>query len=133
MAHEPQCTAESAAIDEQKAALQAEYKQTHAVFDGNWISLRATFSPAPVGSQPPEETTLTTASSPMAVELLTLKDEHSDNVKSVAFSPDSRRIVTGGHDATAKGGDAKSGKELRTLKGRSDSVESSALSPNRRR
>jgi hypothetical protein len=46
-ASEPQCNAESAAIDEEKAALQAEYKQTHAAFDGEWISLRATVSPAP--------------------------------------------------------------------------------------
>ena len=44
---EPQCNAESAAIDEEKAALQAEYKQTHAAFDGKWISLRASVSPAP--------------------------------------------------------------------------------------
>jgi hypothetical protein len=46
-ASEPQCSAESAAIDEEKAALQAQYKQTHAAFDGKWISLRATVSPAP--------------------------------------------------------------------------------------
>ena len=52
-ASEPQCSAESAAIDEQKAALQAEYKQTHAVFDGTWISLRASVSPAP--QKPPKK------------------------------------------------------------------------------
>jgi hypothetical protein len=46
-ATEPQCNAESAAIDEEKASLQAEYEQTHAAFDGQWISLRATVSPAP--------------------------------------------------------------------------------------
>ena len=46
-ASEPQCSAESATIEEEKAALQVEYKQTHAVFDGKWISLRATVSPAP--------------------------------------------------------------------------------------
>src|SRR4029077_4437556 len=46
-ASDSQCSAESAAIDEEKAALQAEYKQTHARFDGKWISLRATMSPAP--------------------------------------------------------------------------------------
>lgn len=38
---------ESAAIETEKTALETEYKQTHAVFDGNWISLRATVSPAP--------------------------------------------------------------------------------------
>ena len=46
-ASEPQCSAESAAIDAEKTALQAEYKQTHAVFDGKWISIRASVSPAP--------------------------------------------------------------------------------------
>jgi hypothetical protein len=46
-ASEPQCSAEAAAIDEEKAALQAEYKQTHAAFDGKWISLRVSVSPAP--------------------------------------------------------------------------------------
>ena len=46
-ASDPQCSAESAAIDEEKAALQAEYKQTHAAFDGKWISLRASVSPVP--------------------------------------------------------------------------------------
>ena len=44
---DPQCSAESASIDKEKATLEAEYKQTHARFDGNWISLRATVSPAP--------------------------------------------------------------------------------------
>jgi hypothetical protein len=48
-ASDTQCSAESAAIDAEKAALQAEYKQTHAVFDGTWISLHATVSPAPKG------------------------------------------------------------------------------------
>jgi hypothetical protein len=47
LASEPQCSAESAALDTEKAALQAEYKQTHAVFDGTWISIRASVSPAP--------------------------------------------------------------------------------------
>jgi hypothetical protein len=46
-ASDPQCSAESTAIDAEKTALQAEYKQTHAAFDGTWISLRATISPAP--------------------------------------------------------------------------------------
>jgi hypothetical protein len=42
-----QCKSESTAIEQQKAALEAEYKQTHAAFDGKWISLHATVSPAP--------------------------------------------------------------------------------------
>jgi len=50
-ASDPQCSAELAAIDEEKASLQAEYRQTHAAFDGQWISLRVTVSPAPKKSQ----------------------------------------------------------------------------------
>ena len=46
-ASDPQCSAESAAIDAEKASLQAEYKQTHAVFDGTWISIPVTVSPRP--------------------------------------------------------------------------------------
>jgi hypothetical protein len=46
-AFEPQCSAEAAAIDAEKDALQSEYKETHARFDGKWISLRVTASPAP--------------------------------------------------------------------------------------
>ena len=46
-ASDPQCSAELAAIDAQKASLQAEYKQTHAVFDGTWISIPVTVSPRP--------------------------------------------------------------------------------------
>ncbi|MEY2491036.1 MAG: hypothetical protein QOC70_2978 [Verrucomicrobiota bacterium] len=45
-ASDPQCSAEAAAIDAEKSALQAEYKQTHAAFDGNWISIPIS-SPAP--------------------------------------------------------------------------------------
>jgi hypothetical protein len=46
-ASEPTCSSESAAIDTEKAALQVEYEQTHsAFFDGMWISLRASVSPA---------------------------------------------------------------------------------------
>ena len=46
-ASDPQCSAEWAAIDVEKTALQAEYKQTHAVFDGTWISIPVAVSPRP--------------------------------------------------------------------------------------
>jgi hypothetical protein len=46
-ASDSQCNIESAAIEEEKTALQADYKQTHAAFDEKLISLRATVSPAP--------------------------------------------------------------------------------------
>ena len=46
-ASDPQCKAESAAIEAEKAALEVEYEQTHDVFDRKWISLSATVSPIP--------------------------------------------------------------------------------------
>lgn len=47
-ASDSQCSSESAAIEQEKASLEAEYAQTHAAFDGKWISLPVTsISPAP--------------------------------------------------------------------------------------
>jgi WD40 repeat protein len=48
----------------------------------------------------------------------------------VAFSPDSRRIVTGSQDKTAKVWDAATGQELLTLKGHTGGVRSVAFSPD---
>ena len=52
----------------------------------------------------------------MERELLTLKG-HSGGVDSVAFSPDGRRVATGGVDHTAKVWETTNGTELFTLKG----------------
>jgi len=46
-ASDPQCSAESAAIDVEKTALEADYKRTHAWSDGTWISIPVSVSPAP--------------------------------------------------------------------------------------
>jgi hypothetical protein len=37
---DPQCHEEAAAIEAEKVTLESEYKETHARFDGQWISLR---------------------------------------------------------------------------------------------
>jgi WD40 repeat protein len=58
---------------------------------------------------------------------------HSDVIKSVAFSPDGQRIVTGSDDQTAKVWDAASGRELLTLTGHSDVIKFVALSPDGQR
>ena len=63
---------------------------------------------------------------------LTLKGR-SAAMKSVAFSRDSRRLITGSHDGTAIIWDAVSGKELLRLKGHSGAVSSVAFSPDGRR
>ena len=53
---------------------------------------------------------------PAASETLTLKG-HTNEVTSVAFSPDGKRIVSGSRDNTVKVWDAASGQETLTLKG----------------
>jgi len=62
-------------------------------------------------------------------ELLTLKG-HTNDVRSVCFSPDGSRIVTGSFDKTAKVWDAKTGAELLTLKGHTERVNSVRFSPD---
>ena len=52
---------------------------------------------------------------------------------SVAFSPDSQRIVTGGVDNTANLWEAASGREVLTLKGHSAAIHSVAFSPDGQR
>ena len=65
---------------------------------------------------------------------LTLKG-HSDVVRSVAFSPDGKRLASGSRDNTIKLWDTATGKELLTLKGHSEYayVWSVAFSPDGKR
>ena len=55
---------------------------------------------------------------------------HSDDVISVAYSPDGKKIVSGSSDKTIKIWDAKKGECLKTLEGHSDGVISVAYSPD---
>jgi WD40 repeat protein len=66
-------------------------------------------------------------------ETLTLKG-HSSTVESVSFSPDGKRIVTGGGGSgTVKVWDAQTGQETLTLKGHSGWVHSVSFSPDGKR
>src|SRR5207248_8896537 len=49
----------------------------------------------------------------------------------VAFSPDGRRLVTGGKENTVKIWDVQTGKELHTLRGHNGDVYTVAFSPDR--
>ncbi len=55
---------------------------------------------------------------------------HTDHVTCGAYSPDGRRVVTGGQDRTARVWDAESGRELAVLRGHEDALTTVAFSPD---
>ena len=55
---------------------------------------------------------------------------HSDEVNSVAYSPDGTKIISGSFDKTIKIWDANTGECLETLEGHSGSVKSVSYSPD---
>jgi hypothetical protein len=55
---------------------------------------------------------------------------HTDEVNSVAYRPDGRRIISGSCDSTIRIWDAESGRELQTLTGYTGTVWAVAYSPN---
>src|SRR5262245_54428409 len=65
-------------------------------------------------------------------DLLTLKG-HIQNVSSVTFSPDGKRLASGSPDRTVKLWDAVTGQELLTLQGHGGVVSSVAFSPDGKR
>jgi formylglycine-generating enzyme required for sulfatase activity len=66
-------------------------------------------------------------------ETIVILKGHSEEVISVAFSPDGKQIVSGSRDATAKVWDAETGQLSLTLTGHAHIVESVAFSPDGKR
>jgi len=59
--------------------------------------------------------------------------DHTDGIKTAAFSPDGHRVLTGSYDQTARLWDSEDGKLLLIIRGHTGSVNSVAFSPDGKR
>ena len=67
---------------------------------------------------------------PAAGQLVWTAEGHTDNVLSVAFSPDGKYLASGSSDNTVRLWDVTTGEEVRRFDGHTNSVKSVAFSPD---
>ncbi|MBX7220183.1 MAG: WD40 repeat domain-containing protein [Blastocatellia bacterium] len=79
-------------------------------------------------AQAKEPVSFAKSSIPVKKEVLRL-EAHNDHVRSVAISPDSTLVATGGEDSLVKLWDLASGKQIRTFSGHSNWVSSLLFVP----
>jgi WD40 repeat protein/tRNA A-37 threonylcarbamoyl transferase component Bud32 len=70
------------------------------------------------------------STTPPAGTRLYLYHGHSERVFALAWSPDGRRLVSGGYDHTLQVWDASNGREIFTYRGHSEPVRTAAWSPD---
>ena len=63
-------------------------------------------------------------------EVIRLLKGHSNVINGLAFSPDSRRLISGSDDKTARVWDVRSGRSVHTLEGHTNRINAVAFSPD---
>src|SRR5262245_19130203 len=89
--------------------------------------------PAPKKPQPEVQRTRPTQPPPAVTSEkpeIVIQYGHSDNIRSVVFSPDGKLIASASSDKTLRLWEAESGRMLRVLGNQKDSVTSVAFSPD---